>query len=261
MLIKPKFYDQFECKASACRHTCCAGWDIPVEPETVEIYKNTLTDAEKSKLIHDGDEVYLCREGGKCGFLREDGLCELIIRHTESALCEICREHPRFNTCTEGLGICELGVGISCERAAELWLESDPEFIEEEDDYTPDESELEMLAEQKRLVRRALDGEFPTLDFDRLKGVYESLELLEPMEFTRQALPDTAGRLMAYYIYRWYFEYPEKAWEFAAANVLMTAALGGDFIDAARRLSCEVEYDPDNTERIMKAIGQLCSAT
>lgn len=137
MLIKPGFYDHFECKASACRHTCCAGWDIAVEPETVEIYRNTLTDAEKGRLIHEGDEVYLCREGGKCGFLREDGLCELIIAHTESALCEICREHPRFNTCTKRLGICELGVGISCERAAELWLGSDPEFIEEDDDYTP----------------------------------------------------------------------------------------------------------------------------
>lgn len=118
-----------------------------------------------------------------------------------------------------------------------------------------------MLAEQKKLIGRALEGEFPTLDFGYLKCVYENLELLEPMEFTRQALPDAAGRLMAYYIYRWYFEYPEKAWEFAAANVLMTAALGGDFIDAARRLSCEVEYDPDNTERIMEALAQRCSAT
>ena len=34
--IKPNFYDAFHCTAAACSDTCCAGWEIDVDPDTVE---------------------------------------------------------------------------------------------------------------------------------------------------------------------------------------------------------------------------------
>lgn len=37
-LLKPDFYDGFACIASRCRDTCCAGWEIEVDEETL---KNT----------------------------------------------------------------------------------------------------------------------------------------------------------------------------------------------------------------------------
>ena len=35
-LLKPDFYDDFVCIASRCRDTCCAGWEIEVDEETLK---------------------------------------------------------------------------------------------------------------------------------------------------------------------------------------------------------------------------------
>ena len=37
-LLKPDFYDAFVCIASRCRDTCCAGWEIEVDEETLKKY-------------------------------------------------------------------------------------------------------------------------------------------------------------------------------------------------------------------------------
>ncbi len=261
MRIEPDFFGRFRCKASACRHTCCAGWEIAVDDETLRQYEYGLSDAEKSRLISSTDGVLLCKEGEKCGFLRADGLCELIISHGEEILCDICREHPRFYSYSENGGIREAGVGLCCEEAARLWLENDLAFVEADDEYQPDADELRMLEAQKELMRKALNGDLPRLDFGELVNVYRKMETLEPLSFSAPDGLDFSDRkarnLALYYIYRWYFEYPEEVELFAAANVLMTAALGGDFTDSARKLSCEVEYDPDNTEMIIEYMKKV----
>ena len=38
-LLKPDFYDGFACIASRCRDTCCAGWEIEVDEETLKKYR------------------------------------------------------------------------------------------------------------------------------------------------------------------------------------------------------------------------------
>lgn len=266
MRIEPDFFGHFRCKASECCHTCCAGWEIAVDDDTLVRCESVLTQSEKRKLISSPDGILLCEEGKRCGFLRNDGLCELIISHGEDILCDICREHPRFYSYSENGGICEAGVGLCCEEAARLWLENDLAFVEADDEYQPDADEFRMLEAQKALMRKALDGDLPRLDFDELVKVYQKMETLEPLSFSapdgfdfsdRKARNLAARNLALYYIYRWYFEYPDEVELFAAANVLMTAALGGDFIDSARKLSCEVEYDPDNTEMIIDYLKKV----
>ena len=36
-----EFYDTFECIGSDCPDTCCRGWDITVDDNAAEIYRNT----------------------------------------------------------------------------------------------------------------------------------------------------------------------------------------------------------------------------
>lgn len=45
-----------------------------------------------------GGWLYLFRlnEKGYCHFLNKAGLCRLVLELGEDALCDICREHPRF---------------------------------------------------------------------------------------------------------------------------------------------------------------------
>ena len=208
----------------------------------------------------------LCREGSRCGFLREDGLCELILRIGEDALCDICREHPRFYS--GGEAITEAGHGLTCEEAARLWLTSPIEFVTQDDGLSPDESERETLEAQMELIEALIsdgalgetlaamltDGDDP---YPRLRALYMQLEAMDETFgacFAETVQPTCDPRfrhLAAYFVYRYYFELGhELTVRFTAASLVMIAAMGGDLCEAAKKYSSEVEYDPDNLEKI-----------
>lgn len=111
----PDYYKDFSCKRNDCRHTCCAGWEIGIDKDSIERF---MKDPEIAGNIKDGG--FVLREDGRCPFLRDDGLCEMIIKHGEDYLCDICKEHPRFyNEVDDHI---EGGVGLVCEAACELIL-------------------------------------------------------------------------------------------------------------------------------------------
>ena len=122
--VYPSFYPAFRCKASACRHTCCRGWEIDIDPASESFY-HKVSGALGEKLRasikqEDGVASFILNEDERCPFLQQDGLCELILQLGEASLCEICREHPRFY---EQIGDTELiGLGLSCEAVAALLL-------------------------------------------------------------------------------------------------------------------------------------------
>ena len=37
--VRPDFYDDFHCLASSCRHSCCVGWEIDVDEDTLQYYQ------------------------------------------------------------------------------------------------------------------------------------------------------------------------------------------------------------------------------
>ncbi|MBR6653092.1 MAG: hypothetical protein IKL30_07995, partial [Anaerotignum sp.] len=37
-LIAPDYYTKFQCIADRCRHSCCIGWVIDVDADTLEYY-------------------------------------------------------------------------------------------------------------------------------------------------------------------------------------------------------------------------------
>lgn len=157
MLLRvPAFYHQFQCIADKCTDTCCVGWEIDVDPKTLEKYRQLpQTGADEARRafgkkllenIEDGHFKLL--PGDRCPFLKENGLCDMICHlgckgtdldeNGESILCDICREHPRF---VEVYGdIMEKGLGLCCEEAARLLLTSNLlPLTESEIDDEPDE--------------------------------------------------------------------------------------------------------------------------
>ena len=83
--IKPNFYDAFHCTAAACSDTCCAGWEIDVDLDTVEYYENLegeLGDRLREELcdLPDGTVCFRLGENERCPFLDDDNLCELLIK-------------------------------------------------------------------------------------------------------------------------------------------------------------------------------------
>jgi len=147
----PDFYYDFQCSAGACQHTCCKDWDIELDEETVELYRNLpKPEAEdilrRLKFSEEGASMCLT-EDERCPFLQKDGLCELILRYGEDYISDICTDHPRFYNSFHDTF--EMGLGLACEEVVKLLLDSDEPltFIEEDDGET--ESEID---EQEQLV-------------------------------------------------------------------------------------------------------------
>ncbi len=129
--VKPYFYDNFVCKADKCGDTCCAGWEIDIDNDTLQKYNNVKGDF--SEVLRSGislnDSLYSFRlkENERCWFLAENGLCDIYSNLGKDFLCDICREHPRFynyydNSIEKGLGLC-------CERVCEMLFENDNPFF------------------------------------------------------------------------------------------------------------------------------------
>ncbi len=161
----PNYYDKFKCIADKCKHSCCVGWEIDIDEESLERYKrlegefgervrkNISFNAESPHFITDNNE--------KCPFLNERGLCDMINELGEESLCEICAVHPRFrNFYSDRV---EIGLGLCCEAAAELVLSYTDKIVlteTEESDTEVEEAsaeEIEFFALRERLLRMVQD--------------------------------------------------------------------------------------------------------
>lgn len=124
-LIAPEGYEHFRCAAGACRHTCCAGWEIDIDEASLARYRampGALGQKLRQSIMQaaDGSHSFRLAEEERCPFLRADGLCELICTLGEGSLCQVCADHPRFRHFLTDRT--ELGLGLCCEAAARLML-------------------------------------------------------------------------------------------------------------------------------------------
>lgn len=117
----PHYYAEFRCIANACRHSCCIGWEIDIDAQTREKYRNVSGAMGKAlaENIVEGDPAHFrLRADERCPFLCDDGLCRLILTLGEDSLCQICADHPRFRNFFSART--EIGLGLCCEAAAAL---------------------------------------------------------------------------------------------------------------------------------------------
>ena len=133
--VKPHYYEDFQCTADRCPDTCCAGWQIIIDEESLEKYSrvrgpfgNRLFDSI------DWEEGSFRQQKGRCCFLDEENLCDLYKILGKDSLCRTCRMYPRHVEEYEGLR--ELSLSLSCPVAAEMILTCrEPlRLIEEETD-------------------------------------------------------------------------------------------------------------------------------
>lgn len=141
-LIAPDYYPEFHCIAQHCRHSCCIGWEIDIDEETLAEYREIGGDFGRrlNSAIEETDGVHRFRlaAGERCPMLNENGLCDLITALGEYHLCQICADHPRFRNFFSDRT--EIGLGLCCEEAARLVLTqaSPMQLIVLEDDGAPD---------------------------------------------------------------------------------------------------------------------------
>lgn len=124
--IEPDFYSRFSCTAQRCTDNCCIGWEIDIDENTLEKYKNTDGDIKarlEKNISFEGTPSFILDENERCPFLNGSNLCDLIISLGEDCLCDICREHPRFYEWYGDYTDC--GLGLCCEEACRLLFSSE----------------------------------------------------------------------------------------------------------------------------------------
>lgn len=163
MFVRPSFYDDFRCKAGECTDSCCIGWEIDIDSDSLEKYNNVTGETGKKlrrNIESDGECTYFkLSEGDRCPFLDDNNLCELYIELGEDSLCDICSEHPRFYN---DIGsVTEAGLGLCCERTCELLFDSDYNFellSDGEADTDEDAKEYSSLRNKLFDIIRGGDG-------------------------------------------------------------------------------------------------------
>ncbi|MCQ2406861.1 MAG: flagellin lysine-N-methylase [Oscillospiraceae bacterium] len=235
-IIAPQYYEKFHCTASACRHTCCAGWEVEIDAESLErfrAYPDIFPCIEQDETAH-----FRLETGERCPFLNGDGLCRMILCHGEDILCQTCRDHPRFRSFWTDRT--ELGLGLVCEEAARLIL-SQPEPM--------------------RLIELSDDGELSSLPEDEAWLLELRERLLSSIE---QSGPE--ARLLEYLIYRHLPDalYDNRVEERIAFIREAYGEIVGEWektdgsieklAECARKWSYDVEYDTEELENRLSAL-------
>ena len=144
--LKPHYYDKFVCTAADCPDTCCAGWQIMIDEDSLDRYgKEPGEFGKRLRNSIDWEEECFYQNNSRCAFLNDKNLCELYKELGPDALCDTCRMYPRHTEEYEGLR--ELSLSLSCPEAARIMLScKDPvRFLEEETEEEDDFEEFDFM--------------------------------------------------------------------------------------------------------------------
>ncbi len=237
-IIAPDYYPEFHCIADKCRHTCCAGWEIDIDRESMRRFSSI---PEICTEIDTSGEVphFRLTEDERCPFLLDDGLCRMIKHYGGNMLCQICADHPRFrNFWSDRI---ELGLGLVCEEAARLILcrEQAAELIvldEKEDEETAPLTDTEqwLLAFRQNLMEQ-------TTQEMNLAGPHARLMEYLIYRHIPDALYDDQLQHRVNFILASYREIAE--------DLEKTDGSVEAMIEVVRRFSYEVEYDDEVLRR------------
>lgn len=139
----PSYYNEFKCIAGKCKNNCCkAGWEINIDTETANFYKNVKNDF--SKKLNENIDIenghhFILNKNGICPFLNSKNLCEIYTNLGEKNMCQICKDHPRFYEWFNGVKEC--GIGLCCEEACRIIIANKNKFSIQETEIPLEKSD------------------------------------------------------------------------------------------------------------------------
>ncbi len=284
--VKPDFYDKFVCIADKCRHSCCIGWEIDIDRDSAEKYltmKGDFGDELRRNIDTTAEPHFILTEAERCPFLRDDGLCRMILNMGEDSLCQICRDHPRFYNSFYGREEC--GLGLCCEEAVRLFLDEGEPLklietgtpVDEDVLITLRRSIFDILKQQDvSLLRRmeqccAMMG-MELLPFDRENWIKTFLSLERMDEEWTSVLTGHLSdnepegtvyeRIAEYLIYRHFASADDEdegalVLQFVFVSVRLLACLPGRIEDKLRLFSSEIEYSDENIAVLLDKIADM----
>ena len=255
----PDYYEDFSCIGGECKESCCIGWELEVDSETYEYYQDVpgpFGDRLRRELISaeceaedavPGEEVHSIhlKVDGRCPFLNDKNLCDIVLTLGEESLCYICGNYPRYTF--EYGDYIEKCLTISCEEACRLLLSRRDglkfkeiemnlggDFPEDSDyELSPEltfGSEAEMLSEE----------EYENLTPEEIQEFLESRKALMDMASDRRK--SLSERIKSLPGFETFFELRSKEERLRILSLLEPISSG--WTDALSNLLAHVE-DPD----------------
>lgn len=284
--VFPNYYDKFKCIADKCRHSCCIGWEIDIDDETMELYNSLGGEiGEKIRGSIEGEVPhFVLGKDERCPHLNERGLCDIILELGDGAICDICHLHPRFSNFYDSFT--ETGLGLACEEAVRVILTEEEKFrvpLPPEagnDDFFRERAEVfeilqdrdvpvlerfRKLAEKYGMKFEFYNGELYKfyMSLERLDEGWEAkllkLKVAEGADvFEREDLQILFEQLACYFIFRHF----ERGAGFALLGVWVIGMIASkcetveEIFDIVRMYSSEIEYSEENLEETDKFLMQ-----
>ena len=174
-VITPSFYKNFKCIDSACPDSCCQGWEVDIDADSMQYYKTLSGDLRvRIDSLLDKDEfdndIFRLAEKKRCPFLNAENLCDMHIAIGGEHTPYTCRTFPRF--INDFGGTRELGISFSCPVASDMmWdLEEDFAFSQEINSELPALNDIDaelyfnLLSARKKAYEIVLDKSKPLTD-------------------------------------------------------------------------------------------------
>ncbi len=296
--IVPNYYKDFKCIADKCKHNCCIGWEINIDDETLTSYDNvkgTLKKQLNDGINRENNVACFKLDGkGRCAFLNEDNLCEIILNLGEKSLCQICNDHPRFRNYYSART--EIGLGLCCEEAGRIILSQKDKFslVELSDDGFDIESSEDEInffeyrenifnkIEENESLLNLCDCKIPDKTISQWADIYLSLERLDEhwtillndlksTDIDKVTIPEEFDicfqNLLIYFTYRHLNEFStEKELMFIYLSCEMIKNLCKmhikkyreltfeDIVNYSRMYSSEIEYSDENIEKLLEVL-------
>lgn len=117
--------NSFECIGSECTYTCCANWNISIDPKSTEYYHNVegpLGEKLKKNIVVRNETNFFKLKEGRCPFLNEQSLCDIYVNLGKDHMCTTCKVYPRKNWSYGDLTF--IGKHISCPEIARILFTS-----------------------------------------------------------------------------------------------------------------------------------------
>lgn len=186
-------YKEFGCIAAACPDTCCSGWLIEIDEESLDRFSGvSKSDSDFEGRVNFSDGCFFQAPNKDCAFLLESGLCKMQKEYGENMLCYTCDMYPRH--IEEFPNVREYSLSASCPVVAkdivgktdyisfveEIDGEPDPDSIDEYEDYN------DLLYDKLLIIRERIvavlkgEGSFDEksdIILNVMSSVQESLDL------------------------------------------------------------------------------------
>lgn len=167
----PDYYREFECLADKCEDTCCAGWKIGIDKESLKRYQKEKGNFGKKlrKAVYWKKRCFKQDKNKRCVLLDSNNLCSMQLNLGKSNLCKTCSEYPRHAEEFENRR--EMSLSISCPEAARILLAKEQPVTF----YTVEKEESE---------------KYETFDALLYRKLLEARELMREIVYNRELDPE-----------------------------------------------------------------------